>query len=155
MVYFKNDNDKHGIEMELLTIILISSVANIITLLAILFFTRKKKKTKHPLQERAEDLLLMVNQTILSLHREIQKQDQEITQMMYKKDVEKSHEKQIEEQINEQKEAIKVNMYNIDTLKEFKLELQKIIGLKEITNENEIEKKLDDISSFVRSLVRY
>ncbi|MHA1687156.1 MAG: hypothetical protein ACTSYD_12260 [Candidatus Heimdallarchaeaceae archaeon] len=141
--------------MELLTIILISSVANIITLLAILFFTRKKKKTKHPLQERAEDLLLMVNQTILSLHREIQKQDQEITQMMYKKDVEKSHEKQIEEQINEQKEAIKVNMYNIDTLKEFKLELQKIIGLKEITNENEIEKKLDDISSFVRSLVRY
>ena len=84
--------------MELLTIILISSVANIITLLAILFFTRKKKKTKHPLQERAEDLLLMVNQTILSLHREIQKQDQEITQMMYKKDVEKSHEKQIEEQ---------------------------------------------------------
>ena len=141
--------------MELLTIILISSVANIITLLAILFFTRKKKKTKHPLQERAEDLLLMVNQTILSLHKEIQKQDQEITQMMYKKDVEKSHEKQIEEQINEQKEAIKVNMYNIDTLKEFKLELQKIIGLKEITNENEIEKKLDDISSFVRSLVRY
>lgn len=139
------------IDMDTLIIILvIIGIITVLTLTTTLFFLMRKHK-EHYLQKRAKNLLIITNQMALKLDKEIRQKDEEITKLMYKSDQSSDEEKeQLEHQIRELKEDINKTMLDLEELRDFKKELEDIIVMHEIEAEEEIERRLDHITSFLR-----
>ena len=62
------------------------SLGLLLIIAIIVFIVKRKKEDKNPLSSRAEDLLVMINQRILSLNSRIQKLDTEVTALLIAKE---------------------------------------------------------------------
>jgi hypothetical protein len=123
----------------------------------VFFRLRSKKKGVNPLVSRSNDVIVMINQRILSMNSRIQKFDNEITQLVAAKEkedvslldinVELSN---IPQEIESRKNEINVYIADIKDLEEYKNEIQEIIAKKDENKWDELESLLEQTKEKMR-----
>ncbi|MCG3221626.1 MAG: hypothetical protein H7641_09635 [Candidatus Heimdallarchaeota archaeon] len=133
-----------------------------IPLLLIVFFfiiiLKKRKKDLHPLQVRAEEMMVMITQRIHALNRRTQKSDVEVTELLLAQEREDPSVTKIEialEEIPNKIESLKAeieeSIADIKDLKEYRDEIKLLINVKGDKDWEKIEEFLD----FAREKMQY
>ena len=119
---------------------------------------RKKKRSKNPIALRAENMIVMLNQRILSFNSRIDVLDKQITTLLAaekKQDLSLLNEEIELNSIPSQVELIKkdINSYiaDIKDLKEYKEELQSFLNTKGEKDWN----KLEELLEFIKEKFQY
>ncbi len=134
------------------------SLGLLLIIAIIVFIVKRKKEDKNPLSSRAEDLLVMINQRILSLNSRIQKLDTEVTALLIAKenedltvlDISISFD-DIPEKINTNKEEINTFIADIKDLRDYKEEIETVLAMKGEKDWVKLEELLD----FVKEKFQY
>ena len=133
----------------------------ILLLLIVFFFIiilKKRKKDLHPLQVRAEEMMVMITQRIHALNRRTQKSDVEVTELLLAQEREDPSVTKIEialEEIPNKIESLKAeieeSIADIKDLKEYRDEIKSLINVKGEKDWEKIEEFLD----FAREKMQY
>lgn len=133
--------------------------AGVLAVIGILFFSiKRKKKVKNPLASRAEDMVVMINQRILSINSRVAKLDTDITKLLAAKESEDlsilKMEITLEEiptKIDTNKAEINAYIADIKDLQDYKTEIETILG----TKGKKDWKKLEELLEFVKEKFQY
>jgi peptidoglycan hydrolase CwlO-like protein len=111
---------------------------------------RKRRKESHPVQTRAEEMMVMITQRTHSLNRRIQKSDAEVTELLHAQEKEDLSVTEIEitlEEIPSKIESLKAeieeSIADIKDLKEYREEIKALVSAKGEKNWQKIEELLD------------
>lgn len=130
----------------------------LVLVIFLIIVLKRRKKDQHPVQVRAEEMMVMITQRIHSLNRRIQASDTEVTELLHaqeKKDlaltkIEISLE-EIPEKVKVLKTEIEESIADIKDLKDYREEIKVLIKVKGEKDWEEIEKLLD----FAREKMQY
>ncbi|NPD88052.1 MAG: hypothetical protein HGN29_04985 [Asgard group archaeon] len=119
---------------------------------------KRRKKDQHPLQVRAEEMMVMITQRIHTLNKRIQRSDIEITELLLAQEREDPSITKIEialdkipNKIESLKAEIEESIADIKDLKEYREEIKLLIRAKGEKNWEKIEELLD----FAREKMQY
>ena len=120
--------------------------------LIIYFSLKRRKKTRSPILERANDTIVIVTQRIHTMNQRIKKLDEGVTKLVIAK--EKNDPSLIDETINMENIQIKIDqnkkeieelIADIKDLSDYKTEIEDIIEIKDENRLEELEKLLDAV----------
>ena len=124
----------------------------------IIYLTKHKKKVQNPLISRSENMVVMINQKILSINSRIEKLDREITALLASKEkgelslLEKEITlDKIPEKIDKNKEEINTYIADIKDLRDYKDEIESILRVKG----DKDWKKLEELLDFIKEKFQY
>ena len=130
----------------------------LVVLLVIFLYFKKKSQVKDPSINRAEEMMIMINQRILSLNSRIEKLDKEITTLLASKENKDStfidigvSLEEIPNKIEDNKSKINEYIADINDLQDYKLEIEAIIVAK---GDRDL-KKLTELLDLVKEKFQY
>ena len=125
-------------------------LGSLFVIVIVFFILKSKKKDINPLISRSEDVIVMINQRILSMNSRIQALDKEITKLVAAKEKEDLSLldfgidlSDIPQEIESKKKEINEYIADIKDLEDYKKEIEAIMNRKEETNWVELETLLD------------
>ncbi len=124
----------------------------VLIFLIIYFSLKRRKKTKSPILERADDTIVIVTQRIHTMNQRIKKLDEDVTKLVIVK--EKNDTSLIDETIDMENIQIKIDqskkeieelIADIKDLRDYKTEIEVVIKRKEENGLEKLEKLLDTV----------
>ena len=133
-------------------------IGSLVIAVIVFLLIKRKKKDKDPIVLRSENMIVMINQRILSLNSRIEKLDQEITKLLAAKEksdisflnAEISLE-EIPERIEKDRKDVNAYIADIKDLQEYKEEIESILTTKGETDLS----KLEELLEFVKEKFQY
>ncbi len=127
-------------------------------LVTVILIIKRKKKEQHPIESRAENMGIMINQRVLSINSRVEKLDTDITTLLAAKekedlsilDMEITLE-EIPEKIEKNKTEINSYIADIKDLRDYKTEIEDILK----TKGEKDWKKLEKLLEFVKEKFQY
>ena len=132
-------------------------LGSLFIIIVVIFVLRGKKKETNPLISRSKDVIVIINQRILSMNSRIQMFDSEITKLVAAKEKEDIslldqtiELSDIPQEIESKKKEIKDYIADIRDLEDYKKEIEEIMSKKDENKWDEVESLLEQTKEKMR-----
>jgi len=132
-------------------------LGSLFIIVIVIFVLRGKKKQTNPLISRSKDVIVIINQRILSMNSRIQMFDSEITKLVAAKEKEDIslldqtiELSDIPQEIESKKKEIKDYIADIRDLEDYKKEIEEIMSKKDENKWDEVESLLEQTKEKMR-----
>ncbi|OLS32149.1 MAG: hypothetical protein HeimAB125_11800 [Candidatus Heimdallarchaeota archaeon AB_125] len=132
-------------------------LGSLFIIIIVIFVLRGKKKETNPLISRSKDVIVIINQRILSMNSRIQTFDSEITKLVAAKEKEDMslldqtiELSDIPQEIESKKKEIKDYIADIRDLEDYKKEIEEIMSKKDENKWDEVESLLEQTKEKMR-----